>query len=104
MKAFLSDHGKKRSHQRAGLGGAAAQKQATRALEQGLPRMKLTGDFRKWADGRVLQRPEKDVEMHVYGQHVFVFGGRVLITTYPVPEVYRATALAQWQRWKARKQ
>jgi hypothetical protein len=102
-KAYLTTHARKRGHERLGLNGNASQKQAERALNDGLPRTALKGDFRKFADQRILTRQEPDVEMYLYGGDLFIFSKVTLITVYPVPQVFRATAAAQWQRWKARK-
>lgn len=49
---------------------------------------------RKRADGA--KRPK----IRIYGEHVYIFDGRTLITAYKVPEDYREEALVQYRNKK----
>lgn len=88
----LTNHGKKRIKQRAGLPKKAVQASVDRAFIDGLDRTEFSGSLRKYMD--FLYHQEDDNHKYrnkcikIYGNMIYIFDRMVLITTFPLPRKF----------------
>ncbi len=96
----LTDHGRARGKERAGLSRRALERTACRALAEGVQPRDAAGSLRRYLDKISIAHPGKRPRVH--GQHVFIFGRNdALVTVMELPHEYRraaASALAKRRR------
>lgn len=91
----ITDHGRARARERAGLRGAALDRLLPRVRAAGLGLDSTTGKLHRylvWLSSRVPRSPSAPV---IYGGQVYVFsaGDGVLITVLPLPHEHRKAAI-----------
>ena len=90
--AILTNHGKKRIKERAGIPKKAAQASIERALSEGLDRKDLSGSLRRYVDWIYHQNEFDGKTIKIYGNMIYIFDRMVLITTFVLPTKYIKTA------------
>lgn len=83
--AIVTNHGKRRVRERAGLKSKAVQTNADRAYREGLDRMELSGSIRRYADYLYHQSGDASIKIKIYNNLVYIFHNSILITTIPLP-------------------
>lgn len=97
----LTQHAMERARERQGLSPAALQRQATRAMTEGMRLEDCRGHLRRWLiSGQIRHR--KGAETRIFGEWVFVIQGAVLITVIALPAEFRRT-VAKWRAKAAAK-
>lgn len=86
--AVLTNHGRKRIKERAGLPLKAIQSNAERALKEGLSREDLSGSIRRYADCLYHREEFRGKVIKIYGNMVYIFDRMVLITALTLPSKY----------------
>lgn len=90
--AVLTNHGKKRIKERAGLPKKAVQASVDRAYEEGLDRTEFSGSLRRYIDFLYYQEEDKhkhrNTKIKIYGNMIYIFDRMVLITTFPLPRKF----------------
>lgn len=84
----FTKHGKKRLRKRFSLDKRAAFREATRAWERGLPRTAFTGSLRRYLDSKYLPHEGEGIIVIVHNNGIWIFQGKRMITTYPLPQKY----------------
>lgn len=88
----ITTHGKKRIKKRCGVNMKSAQRIANIAFENGLSRFDISGCFRKYIDHLYFSYGKQANNIRVYGDKVYIFCERVLVTVLDLPHRYRKTA------------
>ena len=99
---LVTRHGKKRSRERVGIPKRAVDKNAKTALEKGLRYEDTAGALRRYLDYLYWRGNGAANNMRIYGNHVYLFHGEVLITVLNVPPEHRKQAVMA-QRKKCEK-
>lgn len=86
--AIITHHALHRCRKRFGLPTKAVKRAADIALRDGVPREQFSGRFRRYLDGVFMQECTAG-EMRVYGDRLFIFDGRLLLTAWQLPGNYR---------------
>jgi hypothetical protein len=86
-KAHLTNHGKYRSKERAGLRKGEAQKKSQEALSRGITHKEAYGSLKKYIDFLYLSKMKAN-NIRVYQQKVYLFRGKTLITMLNLPEKF----------------
>ena len=86
----LTDHGRKRGKERAGLAPGALKRAAGKALAEGLKPRDTTGSLRRYLDKISIEHPGKHPRVHA--DHIFIFADSDLITVLHLPHEYRKSA------------
>ena len=74
---------------RPGLPKRAVERSVTRALQRGLCPEESTGNLRRYFDH--LRRFERSASnIRIYGNHVYIFEGRTLVTVLALPGEYKS--------------
>lgn len=89
--AIVTDHAILRGKERLGLKRKALQRTADKALTQGFQREGFTGGLRRYLD-KLWHGHDKVADLLVFGHHIYVFNGVILITVLEVPREYVKTA------------
>lgn len=91
MATRLTRHGERRVRKRTGVPKRSAARAVGRAVLHGTPREAVSGGLRRYLD--ILYRRSasqgKDADIIVYGNNIYLFCNKALITTWPLPERYR---------------
>jgi hypothetical protein len=86
----LTEHGRKRGKERAGLAPGALRRAAGKALAEGLKPRDTTGSLRRYLDRISIEHPGKHPRVHA--DHIFIFADSDLITVLHLPHEYRNSA------------
>lgn len=89
--AIITDHAFIRGKERLGLNKKALQRTADKALDSGAPRTEYTGGFRRYLD-KLWHGHDQKGDLIVFGHHIYVFQGVVMVTVLEVPREYVKTA------------
>ncbi len=85
----LTEHARERGKERLGLSGDALQRTCERAFEDGIPQQETRGSLRRWIDHQgSIHR--KGNNLRLWGNHVFVFENKALITILHLPHSFEA--------------
>lgn len=87
----ITDHGYDRIDERVGLSGEASEKMAARAMELGISFDEATGQLKGYLT-KLYLRHGKANNSRVYGEHVYLFCGDVLITVMHLPNNLKKVA------------
>lgn len=87
----ITRHGAERVRERLGVPKRAVARRAALALERGRPREDFSGSFRKYLDAKFRLHHVAD-NMRVFGNHLFLFQGDILITAWTIPLCFRKAA------------
>ncbi len=87
----LTEHGRKRGKERAGLAPGALKRTACKALADGLKPRDTTGSLRRYLDKISIEHLGSHPRVHA--DHIFIFGAdSSLITVLQLPREYRKSA------------
>lgn len=86
MRTGVTTHGKNRGKQRLGIPRQSVERMAAKALAEGKGQADFSGKFRRYLDKLGATHKNK---LLVYGNHIYVFGGDVLVTVLNIPTEYR---------------
>lgn len=89
--AIVTTHAEKRAKQRLGLPRKAVKRLATEALESGVPREKFGGSIRRYLD-KVYLSKEKEPDIYIKAQNLFIFQNDIFITAWALPRRYQRAA------------
>lgn len=85
VEVILTDHAIERLKERVGLNRKAGQRTAEKAYHHGTPPEATTGDLRTWLECLRCSATNA-TNLRLYGQHLYLFKGAILITVYWVPK------------------
>lgn len=91
MSAIITHHAHERAGERLGLNAKAIRRTAVKALEKGLAHCETGGSLKRYCDKLFLTH-RKATNMRIYGEHIWLFTGRVLLTVLLLPNELKATA------------
>ena len=86
----VTNHASKRIKERCGLPKKAVDRNAMIALEKGLTHKDCTGSLKKYVDYLILSH-KKGANIHLYGNHVYIFKSDILITVLQLPNSHKKT-------------
>ena len=89
--AYVTNHAVKRTKQRLGLPKKLAEKNAERALAEGLRHRDTGGSLYRYIESLYWKNKTAN-NVRVYCNFVYIFHDSLLITVYPLPQRYRKTA------------
>jgi len=84
----ISNHASSRIRERCGLPKKAVERNAENALSKGLTREECTGKLQKYFDYLYLSHGI-GANIRLYGNHVYIFTHKQLITVLPLPNAHR---------------
>ena len=84
----VTKHAQKRFKQRCGVHKTDTQKNARRALRDGVAHKGLTGSLKRYMDALYF-RHRRANNIRLYNGSVFIFTGEKLITVFPIPDKYK---------------
>lgn len=96
----VSKHGAKRARQRVGLPKRAVERNAQRALVEGIGYREASGALRRYISWLYELYDGNGNNIRIYGDKVWVFHDGILITVLNVPSEHRKAA--KWQQRKVR--
>lgn len=96
----VSKHGAKRARQRVGLPKKAVERNAQRALAEGIGYREATGALRRYISWLYELYDGNGNNIRIYGDKVWIFHDSILITVLNVPGEHRKAA--KWQQRKVR--
>ena len=85
---IVTNHAAKRFKQRVGLPKTACQRHAEKAFIDGLRHTDVRGSAKRYLDKLFLEHRTAN-NMRVYGQFVYLFKGKVLVTVLNLPRSVR---------------
>lgn len=85
--SIITNHGKKRIRERAGLKSKAAQANSDRAFNEGLDRKELSGSLRRYVD-YWYHFNDENAQIKIYNNMVYIFKKDILITMFQLPSRY----------------
>jgi hypothetical protein len=88
VKAILTNHSIERCEERLGLKVESLQRLADCALENGINHADTSGKLRRYMD-RIFLTAHSGNNNRIYGEHIFVFAGRTLVTVLLLPNEFR---------------
>ena len=96
----VSRHGERRARQRVGLPKKSVERNAQRALTEGIGYREASGALRKYLGWLYERYNGNGNNIRIYGDKVWVFHDEILITVLNVPGEHRKAA--KWQQDKKR--
>ena len=87
IMAVLTKHGEKRIAERIGASQSSALKNANKAFKYGIRHKETLGGLHDWMSGKFLLHKSAS-NMRIYRGYMYVFSKDVLITVYPIPDIY----------------
>lgn len=94
MTISVTNHAAKRFKQRMGLPKKACQRHAETAYEHGATHGEVRGSLKRYMDKLYLQH-RTATDIRAYGEQLYLFAGRRLITLFPIPKRMRGGVPAQ---------
>lgn len=92
-KLRVTTHARIRARERMNLSyHSEVNKEYNNALRYGHPVDKYRGDFAKFLSYKKNQKKNKARGLKVYKDMVFIYNGKTVLTSYPVPEKFRPTS------------
>ena len=91
---IITPHACKRMKERLGLGKKAAKRNAQIAYDKGMCHAETRTRLKRYLDKEYLEYGNAN-NMRVYGEHLYLFRGKTLITIYQIPRKLRASSHAQ---------
>jgi nuclear transport factor 2 (NTF2) superfamily protein len=96
----VSRHGERRARQRVGLPKRAVERNAQRALTEGIGYREASGALRRYIGWLYESYDGNGNNIRIYGDKVWIFHDAILITVLNVPGEHRKAA--KWQQRKVR--
>ena len=81
---IITDHAIERASLRLGLNARAARRTAIKAFTHGVKHSEVTGELSRYLD-RVFLSHEAANNIRIYGEHLWLFKGPVLLTIFRIP-------------------
>jgi len=94
-KPEITRHGEKRLRKRVGVTRSASYRTAERAYMYGIDHDHARGRLRRYMEWLYQKHHGKADNIRIYNGFVFIFAGKYLLTTFPIPAEYRKTAQDQ---------
>lgn len=94
-KPIVSRHGEKRLRQRVGLPKKAVERNAQKALVDGIDHRNAPGDLRRYLAALYNRYDGNGNNIKVYNDKVYIFHDTVLITVLNLPPPYRKAAMGK---------
>lgn len=88
---YLTDHAVQRTKERVGLPKRSAEKNAQKALENGIRHCETKGSLNRYITALYWKQKTAN-NIRIYCNNVYIFNNDVLITVFPLPQKYRNTA------------
>ena len=86
---YVTDHARERIKERVGLPKKAAERNARKALDNGIGQSECTGRLKKYAEHLFLSH-RRGGKMRFYGNHIYIFTTMdKLVTVLPLPNEYK---------------
>ncbi len=82
---IVTNHGRRRMHDRIGVTKGVSRKTAEKALNFGITHAEAKGSLKRYMDAVFLQKRNAN-NMRFYSNSLFVFRGKTLVTVLPVKE------------------
>lgn len=89
--AHVTDHAKQRTKERLGLSKRLAEKNAEKALREGIRHKDTTGGLHRYVES-LYWRHKTANNIRIYCNYVYIFSYSLLITVFALPQKYRKTA------------
>ena len=97
----VSKHGAKRVRERVGLPKRAVERNAQRALEEGIGYREATGTLRRYISWLYELYDGNGNNIRIYGDKVWIFHDAILITVLNVPGEHRKAAVSAQAKRRA---
>ena len=94
----VSKHGSKRARQRVGIPKKAVERNAQRALTDGIGYREASGALRRYLGWLYERYDGNGNNIRIYGDKVWVFHDGILITVLNVPSEHRKAAVDQQRK------
>lgn len=88
----VTDHAYEMAKERLSINKTAFLKLAEKAFKEGMGHKDSVGNLKKWIDGLYLKYKTAN-NIRIYGENIFIFSGKNLVTVYQVPNNLRKAAL-----------
>lgn len=90
MEVNVSRHAVKRTKERVGLSKKIADKNAQKALDEGITHAEAKGSLSRYLD-RIYFTNRSINSIRIYQHNVYLFADKTLVTILPLPPKYRDT-------------
>jgi nuclear transport factor 2 (NTF2) superfamily protein len=94
----VSRHGERRARQRVGLPKKSVERNAQRALTEGIGYREASGALRRYISWLYELYDGNGNNIRIYGDKVWIFHDAILITVLNVPSEHRKAAIYQQER------
>lgn len=88
--AHVTDHAKQRTKERLGLSKRLAEKNAEKALREGIRHKDTTGGLHRYVESLYWKHQTAN-NIRIYCNYVYIFSYSLLITVFALPQKYRKT-------------
>lgn len=88
----ITRHAEKRTRSRLGLPKRVADRNANRALQDGIGHRDVNGSLRRYIDALYFRNMVGN-NIRIYNNYVYIFHNQTLITVFGLPRRYRQTAI-----------
>lgn len=99
----VTKHATKRGRERLGLQKQSVERNAERAYSCGLQHRETTGSLRRYLDSVYLKYKTANA-IRIYGDHVYIFNGKKLITVFYLPNKYKSRVRQLFQKKNTEKE
>ena len=82
----VTSHAKRRLKERCGVSKNSAMDMAERAFNKGISFENASTDLKKYISSIYIRHEKIGDNIRIYGNMVYIFDNRTLITVYPIPE------------------
>ena len=89
---IVTGHAVQRSRERLGIPKKSVERNARKALEHGVHRLKATGKLRRYLDYLWWHGKTPMDGICVYHRNVYIFAQGILVTVFPLPKIYHEAA------------
>ena len=90
MAVKVSRHAAKRTKERVGLSKKIADKNAQKALDEGITHAETRGSLNRYLN-HIYFSDRTINNVRIYQHNVYLFAGKTLVTILPLPQKYRST-------------
>ena len=94
--AYVTRHATRRTKERVGLPKRIAEKNADKALQEGIRHKETSGGLHRYIEALYWKNRTAN-NVRIYCGNVYIFHNETLITIFPLPQKYRKTAEKLWK-------
>lgn len=87
---YVTNHAAQRTKERVGLPKRSAEKNAQKALANGIRHCETRGSLHRYITSLYWKQQTAN-NIRIYCNNVYIFNNEVLITVFPLPQKYRST-------------